>query len=118
MPVQIRGLDVPALLLSLLREGRWQHPGETVLARTMPWFEDPLHFLASVGAMARESSSLFSLTEDNASVQLFRQARGSEQSEPVDLPWLDIDKAFLVAVNARPGDDVAIALALVVAFAL
>lgn len=26
------------------------------------------------------------------------------------LPWLDVDKAFLVAVNKHPGDDVAIAL--------
>ena len=110
MPVQIRGLVVPQLLLDLLGEGRWQHPGETVLTRTMPWFEDRLHFLASVEARARESSSLDLLTEDNASSLLFRQARGSEQAEPVDLPWLDIDTALLVAVNERPGDDVAMAL--------
>lgn len=110
MPVRIRGLVVPPLLLPLLRDGRWRHPGETILARTMPWFEDPLHFLTSVEAMARESHSLASLTEDAASAQLFRQARGTERPEPIDLPWLDVDMAFLIAVNERPGDDVAIAL--------
>jgi hypothetical protein len=108
--VRIRGLVVPTLLLSLLRESRWRHPGEITLTRTMPWFKDPLHFLTSVQAMARESNSLASLTEDAASAQLFRQARGTDRAEPIDLPWLDVDKAFLVAVNERPGDDVAVAL--------
>jgi hypothetical protein len=28
----------------------------------------------------------------------------------VELPWLDVELAFLVAVNRMPGDDVAIAL--------
>ena len=110
MPVRIRGLVVPPLLLSLLKAGRWQHPGEKALARAMPWFEDPLHFLTSVEAMTRESVSLDILTDDDASAQIFRQARGVERAEPIDLPWLDIDLAFLVAVNERPGDDVAIAL--------
>ncbi|WP_422741447.1 hypothetical protein ACN27B_22380 [Micromonospora sp. WMMD754] len=110
IPVRIRGLVVPRLLLSLVREGRWRHPGTTVLARTMPWFEDPLDFLTSIEAMARESRSLDSLSEDDATAQVFRLARGSEQPGPVDLPWLDIDKAFLVAVNERAGDDVVVAL--------
>ena len=76
----------------------------------MPWFKDPLHFLTSVQAMARESSSLDFLTEDDASAQLFRQARGADRAKPIGLPWLDVDKALLVAVNERPGDDVAVAL--------
>nr|WP_243715464.1 hypothetical protein [Micromonospora sp. KC207] len=110
MSVRIRGLVVPPLLLSLLRADRWRHPGETALARAMPWFKDPLHFLTSIEAMTRESTSLDILTQDHASAQLFRLARGTERTEPIDLPWLDIDMAFLVAVNKRPGDDVAIAL--------
>ncbi|ASW53797.1 hypothetical protein CIK06_05735 [Plantactinospora sp. KBS50] len=76
----------------------------------MPWFKGPLHFLTSVEAVVRESRSLDLLTADDASAQLFRLARGTAWTEPVDLSWLDIDKAFLVAVNERPGDDVAIAL--------
>jgi hypothetical protein len=110
VPTQIRGVVVPSLLLSLLGEGRWRHPGDIVLARTMPWFKDSLHFLGSVQSMARESNSLDFLTDDSASAQLFRQARGADRAEPIDLPWLDVDKAFLVAVNERPGDDVAVAL--------
>jgi len=110
VPIRIRGLVVPPLLLSLLGEGRWRHPGNTALARAMPWFEGPLSFLTSTEAMARESRSLDFLTEDDATAQLFRQARGSEQAEPIVLPWLDVEKALLVAVNERPGDDVAIAL--------
>ncbi|WP_157437870.1 hypothetical protein [Actinoplanes subtropicus] len=109
-PVRIRGLVVPPLLLGLLRDCRWRHPGETALNRVMPWFKDPLHFLDSVQAMARESNSLDILTDDAASAQLFRQARGTRPGSHVDLPWLDVDKAFLVAVNKLPGDDTAIAL--------
>ena len=29
---------------------------------------------------------------------------------PSNLPWLDVEQAFNIAVNSRPGDDVAIAL--------
>jgi hypothetical protein len=43
----------------------------------------------------------------DASAQLFRRVRGTDRAEPIDLPWLDVDKAFLVEVNERPGDDVA-----------
>ncbi|GAA2615791.1 hypothetical protein [Paractinoplanes durhamensis] len=108
-PIRVRGLAIPSLLLSLLAEGRWKHPGDAALARVMPWFEDPLHFLTSAPAMVRESSSLDYFTEDDATAQLFRQARGSEQAEAVDLPWLDVERAFFVAVNENAGDDVAIA---------
>ena len=109
-PVRVRGLVVPPLLRDLIRDGRWRHPGEAALDRAMPWFKDPLHFLDSVQAMERESNSLDFLTEDETSARLFRQARGTGQVSRVDLPWLDVDKAFLVAVNKHPGDDVAIAL--------
>ena len=109
-PVRIRGLVVPPLLLGLLRDGRWRHPGEAVLDRAMPWFKDPLHFLDSVQAMERESNSLDFLTDDEASARLFRQTRGTGPVSRADLPWLDVDKAVLVAVNKHPGDDVAVAL--------
>ncbi|GAA1618022.1 hypothetical protein [Actinoplanes couchii] len=110
MTSQVRGLAVPPLLLSLIEEGRWQHPGEVALARVMPWFEDPLHFLTDLHAMAGESKSLDFLTDDALTAQLFRQARGTERAAPVELPWLDVDKAVLIAVNERAGDDVAVAL--------
>ena len=62
-------------------------------------------------AMAKESTSWDFLTDDDASAQLFKQARGTERAEPIELPWLDVDKALLFAVSERPGDDVAVALA-------
>jgi hypothetical protein len=36
---------------------------------------------------------------------------GTERAEPIELPWLDVDKALLFAASERPGDDVAVALA-------
>jgi hypothetical protein len=53
-PVRVRGLAVPPLLLTLIEEGRWRHPGEIALSRMMPWFEDPLFFLPDVQAMAKD----------------------------------------------------------------
>jgi hypothetical protein len=41
---------------------------------------------------------------------LFREVRGSVLREPVELPWLDVEWAFFIAVNRMPGDDVAVAL--------
>jgi hypothetical protein len=109
-PIRIRGLVVPALLLDLIGDGRWRHPGDVALARTMPWFEDPLRFLAGVREMEHESGSLDFLTDDDLTARLFRQARGADRAAPIELPWLDVDKAFLIAVNERAGDDVAVAL--------
>jgi hypothetical protein len=101
---------LPALLLELLADRRWQHPGDTVLHAIMPWFEEPVDFLTDVDRIRRESRSLDFLTADTATAELFRHASGRRSTGPVDLPWLDIDLAVLIAVNRIPGDDVAIAL--------
>ncbi|UUU33046.1 hypothetical protein JIX56_25990 [Streptomyces sp. CA-210063] len=107
--VWIRGLVVPPLLVSLLREGRWVHPGDAEMGRVIPWFEDPLHFCGSVAEMERESRSMDMFADDSSS-DLFHVLRGSRREAPVELPWMDVEKAYLVAVNRRPGDDVALAL--------
>ena len=52
----VRGLVLPVLLASLLASGRWQHPGDDVLRSALPWFEDPLVFLRTAGAMESESA--------------------------------------------------------------
>jgi hypothetical protein len=36
--------------------------------------------------------------------------RGSRTGSRVELPWLDVEQAILIAVNRNPGDDVAVAL--------
>ncbi|MGW0711329.1 hypothetical protein ACWD4G_36140 [Streptomyces sp. NPDC002643] len=107
--VRVRGLVVPPLLVELVREGRWRHPGDEVLGRVIPWFEDPLHFCGSLAEMERESRSMDLFADDGPS-GIFREVRGSESDGPVELPWLDVEKAFLIAVNRNLGDDVALAL--------
>ncbi|WP_405640272.1 hypothetical protein [Streptomyces sp. NBC_00019] len=107
---EVRGHALPARLITLLREGRWQHPGDAELARLIPWFEDPLDFLKSTKEMERESRPMDLFADDPVSYELFRQVRGSTRPAPVELPWLDIEQALLIAVNRRAGDDVALAL--------
>lgn len=106
----VRGLRLPPRLISLLQTGRWCDPDESALRSLMPWFEDPLIFLTSVDWMRRESRSLDVLADDEPSSHLFRQRRGSREPRSVDLPWLDVERAVLIAVNLNPGDDVAVAL--------
>ncbi|HEX5205497.1 MAG TPA: hypothetical protein VFW27_36685, partial [Actinoplanes sp.] len=60
----IRGLVVPAQLIRLVEAQRWKHPGEAALARVVPWFADPLDFLADTAEMERESRSLDQLAND------------------------------------------------------
>jgi hypothetical protein len=76
----------------------------------MPWFHDPLEFLGSTERMERESQSLDRLVKDDETAELFRFARGSTAAGPVELPWLDVDRAFFIAMAQYAGDDTAIAL--------
>jgi hypothetical protein len=104
----VRGLVLPVLLASLLASGRWQHPGDDVLRRVLPWFEEPLVFLRTAGAMESESASLDADADDDRGSRYFHVTRGTEHR--LGLPWLDAQLAICIAVNRLPGDDVAIAL--------
>lgn len=108
--VRVRGLVVPDLLLVLLREGRWTHPGESAFVRVMPSFHDPLEFLVSTEQMERESQALDRLIQDDETAELFRLAREAASTGPVELPWLDVDRAFFIAMAQYAGDDTAVAL--------
>lgn len=108
--IRVRGLVVTDLLLVLLREGRWNHPGETAIARVMLWFRDPLEFLGSTLQMERESQSLDRLVEDDEMAVLFRFAREPVGTGPIKLPRLDVDRAFFIAIARYTGDDTAVAL--------
>jgi hypothetical protein len=107
----VHGLALPRLLVSLLDSGRWRHPGDDVLTAVVPWFEDPLDFLGSPGRMRWESHFLYEdgSADNRRDSAFFHVIRGSVAG-PSDLPWLDVEQAFNIAVNRRPGDDVAIAL--------
>jgi hypothetical protein len=76
----------------------------------MPWFRDPLDFLASTQQMERESQALDRLIQDDEMAALFRLAREPVATGPVELPWLDVDRAFFVAMARHAGDDTAVAL--------
>jgi hypothetical protein len=106
---RVRGLALPGLPAELLASGLWQHPGDEVLSEVLPWFEDPVDFLASTKCMERESRSLDEFTRDERASQVFHVARGGIAG-PVELPWLDAESTVLIAVNRMLGDDVAIAL--------
>lgn len=101
---------MPDLLIWLLANDRWKHPGDKKMAELIPWFEDPLILLADDDHMWRESRSMDLFADDQRLSELFREVRGSDAGGSVELPWLDIERAYFIAVNCRPGDDVAIAL--------
>lgn len=105
----VRGLQLPAPLVLLLRSGRWRDPEQGALRSVIPWFEDPLVFLTSVEGIRRESMSLDMLAADEPSSRVFALGDGREQRS-VDLPRLDVERAVLIAVNRNAGDDVALAL--------
>lgn len=86
----VLGLVLPGQLTSLLRQGRWRHPGDAEMARLAPWFEDPLDFLANTEQMTKESGSMDRFADDARSSALFRGMRGSSQQAAVKLPWLDV----------------------------
>jgi hypothetical protein len=106
----VRGLPLPAALISLLQSHRWTHPGQQALRNLMPWFEDPLMFMADLRDMRFQNNAPDSIVSDRSTREVFRMARGSHSERPIELPWLDADQAVLVAVNERAGDDVALAL--------
>jgi hypothetical protein len=104
----VNGWPLPELLVALIRDGHWVHPGDALLRELIPFMVDPVVFLSTPEAMARESSG--HLADDPRLSAVFHIVHGSRVVGPVELPWLDVDRSFFVAVNRWPGDDVGIAL--------
>ena len=107
-PTSIRGLPAPDLLTELIATSRWKQPDEATLCSVVPMVPDPFDFLLSTAAMESESRTF--IADDPETSKLFREYRGNSATDHPDLPWLDIDRAFFIAVNRNIGDDVAIAL--------
>jgi hypothetical protein len=105
----VRGLALPPLLVQLMVSGRWRNPGSTAVREALPWFEDPLEFLPTAARMEQESRTLDMWADDERTSRIFHVTHGT-LSGPLRLPWLDADRAVLIAVNRHRGDDVAIAL--------
>lgn len=95
--------------MSLIDRGLWRHPGDAALAKVIPWFKDPLHFVSNPQQMEYASRSM-DMFADDPHTAFFRQARGSKGAAPLELPWLDIEQAVLIVTTRIPGDDGALAL--------
>ena len=103
---RINQLPVPALLLKLMEQGQWQHPGDAVLREVIPFFREPVDFLLDLEEMTSESGDQLEDTEED----FFHERRSSKDARAHALPWRDLDRSFLIAVNREPGDDLALAL--------
>jgi hypothetical protein len=104
--ISVNGLTLPKLLLDLMEQGKWKHPGDPVIQTVIPFLKDPVVFLSSSQHIAFESQGFLADDPQNAFFREYRGAPGIDKP----LPWLDVDRALFVAVNRNIGDDVGIAL--------
>lgn len=105
----VNGLSVPPLLLQLLAEGRWRHPGEAALRQVIPWIEEPLELLTTFEQL-EQNSDWSGWIDDSGTSEVFYVVRGSAFAVPVELPWLDGELFVCIAVSRENGDDCAIML--------
>jgi hypothetical protein len=103
----INGLPLPRLLLMLIESGRWKTPSDAVMQSAIPMLKEPVDFLLSAEAMAFESQGL--LADDERMSALFHEYRGSSGIARA-LPWRDVERSLLIAVNRESGADLGIAL--------
>lgn len=103
----INGLPLPPLLISLIQEGKWQHPGDSKMREVIPFLEEPVFFysLEQINRWNNISPSLYEVADTR-----YHEALGSIATMPLMLPWLDMEKTVFIAANARQSDDAGIAL--------
>ena len=100
--------EIPPNFLAVLHAGHWRHPGDEALRLLVPFLRDPMDFLESEVEIGRESFS--HLADHPHFANRTREYRSSKVEEYRDLPWRDVERSIIVAVNRNLGDDVAIAL--------
>jgi hypothetical protein len=103
----VNGLPLPPLLSHLLYSGRWKTPNDQVMQSEIPRLKEPVDFLKSVEHIAFESQGF--LADDERTALLFHEYRGSSGIEK-PLPWRDVERSILIAVNRELGADLGIAL--------
>jgi hypothetical protein len=106
---RVNGLLLPSLLMTLLAQDRWRHPGDTLIHTLIPCLEGPIELFPSIEAMEQASSWTHWLEEPNLSQRL-HIVRGSASSIPIDLPWVDGEQFVVIAGSREYGDDQLIAL--------
>lgn len=101
---RVRGLPVPPLLIELIQEGKWKHPGNEKIKEVIPFFKENIIFLNSLEFMKQESRYNW-VGSDWA-----HEGIGEVDVRAQNLPWRDINLSFFIAVCESPGDDIAVAL--------
>ena len=103
--IEVNGLPLPSLLVSLLRENRWQHPGDLYSLRpVIPFLQVTVEFLPTIERI-RQVSAFFFLADWFTSSGLLHAVRGSTSGKPVELPWLDVERAVAIGEGESIGDD-------------
>jgi hypothetical protein len=100
-------LALPPLLIEMMEDGRWSDPGAAAIALLAPFIKEELEFRTSQYQISTGECLMGPDEDEN---EIFHEYRGSRLGEPRDLPWIDIEKSALIAINRIPGDDIAIAL--------
>ena len=100
-------LALPTLLVEMMQDGRWSHPGAEAIVRPVPFIKDELSFQTSPSQIV-SGACLMETDEDEN--KILHEYRGSRFDQPRELPWIDVEKSVLLAINRFPGDDVAISL--------
>jgi hypothetical protein len=104
----VNGLPLPAALVTLLREGRWVHPGDDRLRALIPFLYGPVDFVRSVAHMRWECDSFLKLFDRLASLgppsSLLFPGR-HRLGRAVERPLLDLDRAVVLAGSRETGDD-------------
>jgi hypothetical protein len=100
-------LPLPTLLVEMMEDGTWRHPGAEMMIRIAPFIKEELDFRTSENRIHTGECLMGAFEDEN---KTFHEYRGSRVSGVRDLPWIDVEKSALIAINQYPGDDVAVAL--------
>ena len=101
-------LQLPILLKDLIATSMWIHPGDKRIRELIPFIEEPIDFLKSKDQMDFNCGPL--MAQNEMENYFFHEYRGSAFPCGRDLPWIDVEKSVMIAVNRRIGDDLGIAL--------
>lgn len=104
---RVSGLKLPPRLRERIAAGKWKTPSDERMSAILPGLKGRVDFLETHAAIASES--LDALADHMNTSCLFKVYRGS-RDEAQPLPWLDAERAVVIAVNRDPGADLAVVL--------